>query len=47
MGKGQNSREWIYVIDHCKALYKIYQKGKIGQSYNIGSIRQNLRISKF
>ncbi len=36
-GKGQNSREWIYVIDHCKALYKISQKGKNGHSYNIGS----------
>tara|TARA_B100000575_G_C23063694_1_gene612405 strand:- start:309 stop:1322 length:1014 start_codon:yes stop_codon:yes gene_type:complete len=36
-GKGKNSREWIYVLDHCEALYKIYQKGKIGQTYNIGS----------
>ena len=26
--KGQNSREWIYVHDHCEALYKIYKKGK-------------------
>ena len=36
-GKGKNSREWIYVTDHCDALYKVYQKGKIGQFYNIGS----------
>ena len=36
-GKGHNSREWIYVTDHCDALYKVYQKGKIGQFYNIGS----------
>ncbi len=36
-GKGINSREWIYVKDHCKALHKIYLKGKIGESYNIGS----------
>ncbi len=35
--KGQNSREWIYVHDHCEALYKIYKKGKIGESYNVGS----------
>ena len=35
--KGQNSREWIYVHDHCEALYKIYKKGKIGHSYNVGS----------
>ncbi len=36
-GKGTNSREWIYVKDHCEALLKIFQKGKIGQFYNIGS----------
>ena len=36
-GRGQNSREWIYVQDHCEALYKIYLKGKDGQSYNIGT----------
>tara|TARA_B100001057_G_scaffold500603_1_gene616591 strand:+ start:2494 stop:3516 length:1023 start_codon:yes stop_codon:yes gene_type:complete len=35
--RGQNSREWIYVKDHCDALYKIYKKGKIGESYNVGS----------
>ena len=36
-GKGLNSREWIYVQDHCDALIKIFQKGKIGSFYNIGS----------
>ena len=36
-GKGKNSREWIYVDDHCYALIKIFQKGKLGQFYNIGS----------
>ena len=36
-GKGINSREWIYVEDHCKALHKVYLKGKIGETYNIGS----------
>ena len=36
-GKGINSREWIYVLDHCEALLKIYKKGKVGESYNIGS----------
>ena len=36
-GIGKNSREWIFVLDHCKALYKIYQKGKNGETYNIGS----------
>ena len=36
-GKGLNSREWIYVKDHCEALFKVFQKGKIGEFYNIGS----------
>ena len=29
-GKGKNSREWIFVNDHCEALIKILKKGKIG-----------------
>ena len=36
-GKGLNIREWIYVEDHCDALLKIFQKGKLGNFYNIGS----------
>jgi len=36
-GKGKNSREWIYVQDHCEALLKVFLKGKIGEKYNIGS----------
>ena len=36
-GKGFNSREWIYVKDHCEALIKVYKNGKIGEFYNIGS----------
>ncbi len=35
--KGKNSREWMHVNDHCKALHKIYLKGKVGENYNIGS----------
>ena len=47
-GKGLNSREWIYVEDHCDALLKIYQKGKIGEFYNIGSNKNlnNLQVCK-
>jgi len=36
-GKGLNSREWIYVEDHCEALLEIYKNGKTGEFYNIGS----------
>ena len=35
--KGRNSREWIHVDDHCEALFKLYLKGKNGESYNVGS----------
>jgi dTDP-glucose 4,6-dehydratase len=35
--KGKNSREWIHVEDHCEALFKLYLKGKNGESYNVGS----------
>ena len=47
-GKGLNSREWIYVKDHCEALIKIFQRGKIGNFYNIGSNKNktNLEICK-
>ena len=47
-GKGLNSREWIYVMDHCEALYEIYKKGKFGEFYNIGSNKNlnNIQICK-
>ena len=47
-GKGKNSREWIYVKDHCEALIKIFHKGKKGEFYNIGSNRNldNLEVSR-
>tara|TARA_B100001093_G_scaffold488528_1_gene525840 strand:- start:883 stop:1599 length:717 start_codon:yes stop_codon:yes gene_type:complete len=47
-GKGKNSREWIYVDDHCDALIKVFKKGKIGEFYNIGSNLNlnNLEITK-
>ena len=47
-GKGINSREWIFVKDHCEALFKIFKKGKIGEFYNIGSNKNlsNLEVCK-
>ena len=48
-GNGKNSREWIYVEDHCEALLKVFQKGKVGEFYNIGSNKNlnNLEICKY
>ena len=47
-GNGKNSREWIYVKDHCEALVKVYEKGKIREFYNIGSNinLNNIQITK-
>ncbi len=47
-GKGINSREWIYVKDHCEALLRVFSKGKIGEFYNIGSNKNltNLQVAK-
>lgn len=35
-GDGRNIRDWIYVEDHCRAIYTVLQKGRVGQTYNIG-----------
>jgi dTDP-glucose 4,6-dehydratase len=36
-GKGDNIRDWIYVKDHCKAIWKILTKGKTGETYLVGA----------
>ncbi len=35
-GKGENIRDWLYVVDHANAIDLVYHKGKIGETYNIG-----------
>ncbi len=35
-GKGENIRDWLYVEDHARAIDLIFNKGKIGETYNIG-----------
>jgi len=47
-GNGLNSREWIHVWDHCKALELLSTKGKLGENYNIGSGKNltNLSLTK-
>jgi len=47
-GRGKNSREWIHVQDHCEALLKIFLKGKIGESYNVGTNQdiKNIDLAK-
>ena len=45
-GTGKNVRDWLYVLDHCKAIDLIYHKGKSGETYNIGGRNEktNLQI---
>lgn len=35
-GKGENVRDWLFVKDHARAIKVIFEKGKIGETYNIG-----------
>lgn len=35
-GKGENVRDWLYVIDHARAIDTIFHKGRLGETYNIG-----------
>jgi dTDP-glucose 4,6-dehydratase len=45
-GDGKNVRDWIYVDDHCRAIWLAYKKGKNGEAYNIGARneRQNIEV---
>ena len=45
-GDGKNVRDWLYVLDHCKGIALVWQKGKAGETYNIGgrNERTNLEI---
>lgn len=35
-GKGENIRDWLYVVDHARAIDVVFHKGKVGETYNIG-----------
>jgi dTDP-glucose 4,6-dehydratase len=35
-GKGENIRDWLFVVDHARAIDDIFHKGKLGETYNIG-----------
>jgi dTDP-glucose 4,6-dehydratase len=35
-GKGENVRDWLYVTDHCEAIWTVIQRGAAGETYNIG-----------
>ena len=39
-GKGENVRDWLWVVDHARAIDMIYHNGKIGETYNIGGFNE-------
>ena len=39
-GKGENVRDWLYVIDHARAIDVIFHKGKVAETYNIGGFNE-------
>lgn len=45
-GDGKNVRDWLYVLDHCKGIALVWQKGRAGETYNIGGRNEcnNLQI---
>lgn len=45
-GDGMQIRDWLYVEDHCEAIWKVLQEGQTGESYNVGGNNQptNLEI---
>ncbi|SPL72303.1 dTDP-glucose 4,6-dehydratase [Acinetobacter stercoris] len=47
-GKGEQIRDWLYVEDHARALFKVVTEGKVGETYNIGghNEKQNIEVVK-
>lgn len=39
-GKGENVRDWLWVVDHARAIDVIFHKGRIGETYNIGGFNE-------
>lgn len=39
-GKGENIRDWLYVVDHARAIDDVFHKGKNGETYNIGGFNE-------
>lgn len=47
-GNGSNIRDWLYVIDHCQGILTVLQRGRLGETYNIGANNEwnNLELVK-
>lgn len=43
-GDGRQVRDWLYVVDHCRAIETVLEKGRIGETYNVGGGNQQANI---
>jgi dTDP-glucose 4,6-dehydratase len=43
-GDGRQVRDWLFVVDHCRAIETVLEKGKIGETYNVGGGNQQANI---
>jgi dTDP-glucose 4,6-dehydratase len=43
-GDGQQVRDWLYVADHCRALMSVLERGRIGETYNVGGCNQRTNL---
>ena len=43
-GDGKQVRDWLFVLDHCSALETVLEKGRVGETYNVGSGNQQANI---
>jgi len=44
-GDGQNVRDWLYVTDHCEALYLVLSQGQSGETYNVGGLNEQANLA--
>ena len=43
-GDGQNVRDWLYVTDHCDAILTVLEKGRLGETYNVGGLNEQKNL---
>lgn len=48
-GKGENIRDWLWVVDHASAIETIFHNGRVGESYNVGGLNEwtNIDLVKY
>ncbi|MCT4559965.1 MAG: dTDP-glucose 4,6-dehydratase [Crocinitomicaceae bacterium] len=48
-GKGENIRDWLWVVDHARAIDTIFHEGRLGESYNVGGLNEwtNIELVRF